>query len=191
MWWRRKNNRFMTFAQYVALSGIIKQESVDALRSAPYGGRIGRHEVPARLDGLMVGQLAKTQRLFGKADTIIEGVRYLSELSQREIDRAPAQDVIAFANAVTAELERIAKMFDSVNVPPTDEERRAGIEQLGGGGWFGLIDWYAKRMGIVNHDYVAECVPWMHLWQCMRIDAQQALFQRRLQKVMYNSKVKK
>ncbi len=44
------------------------------------------------------------------------------------------------------EVERITKLFETTSVVPTPEERRAGVDKLSFG-LFGLVDYYATRMG--------------------------------------------
>ena len=180
----------MTFASYLLLAEYIKGESIDALKGAEYRGKLGKHDVSANLQGITLGQLIQTQHLFSNAETIVQGICYLAELSEKQLGKCPAQDVIAFANAITHELERIAKLFDKCHVPPTPEEKKAGVEQMQFG-WFGIVDWYCKRMGIISHEYVTDCVKWVEIYKCLEMDAKMTLFERRLQKILYNTQKKK
>ena len=47
---------------------------------------------------------------------------------------------------------------------------------------FGLVDWYAKRMGIQNHDEVMD-VCWMRVYKCMDMDTKTQEFNRRLAEI--------
>ena len=82
---------------------------------------------------------------------------------------------------VITEVDRINKLFSSTSVKPTKEEKQAGVEKLSFG-MFGMIDHYALRMGIANHEDV-EKVPWIRIYKCLDIDSEKAKFQRRLQDV--------
>lgn len=180
----------MTFATYLLMAEYIKGESIDALKGAAYGGKLGKREVSASLQGITLGELMQVQSYFGNPAAIVQGVCYVSGLTEKQLGKCPAQDVITFANAITHELERIAKLFDQCHVPPTPEEKKAGVEQLQFG-WFGIVDWYCKRMGIVSHEYVTDCVRWVEIFKCLQMDAQMTLYERKLQKILYNTQKKK
>ena len=47
-----------------------------------------------------------------------------------------------------------------------------------------MIDWYALRMGITDHEEVMR-VPWMRVYQCLSMDNQKQEFEKRLSEV-YN-----
>ena len=79
------------------------------------------------------------------------------------------------------EAERINKIFQRAEIKPTAEEQLAGIERLRFG-LFGMIDSYARRMGISNHDDVMN-VSWMKVYKCTEIDNSIVLFNRRLNDV--------
>ena len=48
-------------------------------------------------------------------------------------------------------------------------------------GSFGVLDWYARRMGITNQNEVRE-VAWVRIFQCMKNDAIKNEYERRLAK---------
>ena len=50
---------------------------------------------------------------------------------------------------------------------------------------FGILDWYAKRMGITNHDEVLT-VPWLRIYKCMDMDNKVEQYQRRLNEISLN-----
>ena len=180
----------MTFAAYLLLADYIKGESIDALKGAAYGGKLGKREVSASLQGITLGELMQAQSYFGNPATIVQGVCFLSGLTERQLGKCPAQHVISYVNAIARELERIGKLFDACHVPPTPEERKAGVEQLQFG-WFGIVDWYCKRMGIISHEYVTDCVKWVEIYKCLDLDAKTTLYERKLQKILYNTQKKK
>lgn len=103
-----------------------------------------------------------------------------------QLEKEPVEAVLGFGNMVARQIEHINKLFAECKVPPTADEKAAGVERLDFGD-FGLIDWYAQRMHITTHEE-AEKTPWIIVWQCMRNDAQKTLYERRLAKVRSNKK---
>lgn len=93
-------------------------------------------------------------------------------------------DVFGFVNFCRAELERINKLFEAVAPTHTSEEIAAGIEDLNFG-TFGVIDWYARRMGITNQDEVYS-VAWVRIYTCMKNDNEQSEYEKRLNKQYLN-----
>ena len=81
-------------------------------------------------------------------------------------------------------MQKINKLFDSVKSKPTKEEERAGIENLKFG-VFGLIDWYALRMGITDHEEVTK-VTWGRVYKCLEMDNKKRDFEKRLAEVYRN-----
>jgi hypothetical protein len=113
-------------------------------------------------------------------------------MSVKEVDNARAVDVVRFVGWVLAEVEKINKLFESTNTKPTEQERKAGIEQLKFG-LFGMLDWYAQRMRITDHEKVAKETPWLRIYKCLDMDAKKLLFNRKLQEVQadeYRRKIK-
>ena len=78
-------------------------------------------------------------------------------------------------------MQRINALFDSVKGKPTKEEEKAGIDKLKFG-VFGLIDWYALRMGITDHEEVTK-VPWGRGYKCLEMDNKRHEFDKRLAKI--------
>lgn len=107
--------------------------------------------------------------------------------TDEDIDQQPATDIFGFCNFAAKEVERINKLFGDINIERTDEERKAGIDRLQFG-TFGILDWYAKRMGITDQNEV-NSVKWVRIYTCMKNDSDEVAFNRRLQKV-YNDKIK-
>ena len=94
-----------------------------------------------------------------------------------------ATEVVSFVGWVYGRIEKINALFDKAKRKPTDKEIRAGINKLQFG-IFGMIDWYALRMGITDHEDVMR-VPWMRVYQCLSMDNQKQEFEKRLSEV-YN-----
>ena len=103
---------------------------------------------------------------------------------------ADVNDVFGFLSFVKEELERINKLFGDIKQTYSKEEEAAGVRDLDFGS-FGVLDWYARRMGITNQNDVRD-VAWVRIYQCMKNDNMQSEFERRLHKqYMNNNKVRK
>lgn len=177
----------MKFRTYKTLRrlGLITQESEDQLKEAPRPDTLCGKAVPASLNSLTMGQLVDIMSL--KQGEEIEAVRIIAGIDTKQLDKEPAVKVVGLVNFIQSELHRIADLFKQLKPNYTQEERQAGVEDLDFG-IFGTIDWYAKRMGITDHDEVLK-VPWIHIWQCSLIDKERHEYQQRYQETLYqNSK---
>ena len=187
MWWRRKQRHTaITLRQYLALAGMLTEESQRRLQGAAYHGHIGRHQTPANLDEATLGDVIEGGDQLSKAESVLQGVQRLSGLTEEQLMDAPAQDVLAFIGMCAEQLRRIERLFAACKVEPTKEERQAGMADLDHG-VFGLVDWYAQRMGISDHDQVFERVKWVYVYNALKIDTDNQRFQRRLQEIIYNN----
>jgi hypothetical protein len=109
-------------------------------------------------------------------------VSELTGLKPERVASRPAIEVLGIVNMVKDEMERIGKLFQSLNSEKTSEEMSAGIDKLNFG-TFGIVDWYAKRMGIIDHNEVF-ATPWARIYQCMKIDHENNEFEKRYRKVI-------
>lgn len=143
---------------------------------------VGKVETPKNLDNLSIGQLIDLSSLSDTNESLYVVVQTILGLKRKEIDKARAFDVVRFVGWVSGEVERINKIFESTNTKPTAREKKAGIEQLNFG-LFGMIDWYAKRMGIQDHDQVLS-TPWLRIYKCIDMDNKRNQYERRYQEIM-------
>lgn len=148
-------------------------------------------EVPENFNLLTFGQYSDLCDAMGRNNdmdmlkAIVKAV--YPDVTDEQIEREPAIDVFGFCNFAAQEVKKINDLFGDIKVERTDEERKAGIERLQFG-TFGLLDWYAKRMGITDQNEV-NSVAWIRLYTCMKNDSEEVAFNRRLQKV-HNDKIK-
>lgn len=178
----------MTVKEFLILSDISfsQEEITSQMEKLPRPIKVGDVATPDTLNDLTFGQLIKLQSIATPMDVILMPCRELLELKDDEIMNSNAEQVIGFSMWAAKEVQRINKLFASTSIQPTPEEIRAGIEQLQFG-IFGLIDHYATRMGIADHEEV-ENVPWVRVYKCLDIDAKRGAFQRRLQKILSENK---
>lgn len=183
---RRQKTEPMTFARYAVLfkNGCIAKSSVEDLKECSRPDKLGGKYTPTTLNSITMGQLVEI--LTAENQTLEVFLHVLMGLSLSDVANEPAQYIHGFMNFVTAEFKRIGDLFKQLEGGYTSEQIQAGVMQLDTGGIFGTIDWYARRMGITNHDDVLK-VPWLHVWQCAKNDKNVALYERRLQKIMLDN----
>ena len=140
---------------------------------------VGGVAVPENLNGLTMGQLIDLSELRDEAESLYRIPEIVLGLGRDETARARAVDVVRLVGWVTGEVEKINRLFEKLpRERLSDNERKAGAEKLRFG-LFGMLDWYARRMGIKDHDEVLG-VPWMRLYKCMEMDGLQREYERRL-----------
>lgn len=180
----RRRQKKLTLREYIAVAHLLTDESLKRMQDAPYSGRIGRHETRKDLTEATIGEIVDGSTLMSSADTLLKGVAMLTGLTEKQLMDAPAQDVIGFVGMCRKQFEGITARFEACRIEPTADERKAGIDKLPGG-VFGLIDWYARRMGITDHDWVFDNVKWVYIYRALQIDTEQQKFERRLQDILY------
>lgn len=167
------------------LESILTEESQQTLLNLPKPRTLLGKELPENLNGITLGQLYDLQSAVATEDmrTIVtESARILLGVAPLKVLRSRADHTIGFAVWVLRELERIAKMWSAISPKPSAEAVQAGIDKLDFGN-FGTVDWYAQRMGISDHDVVMQ-LPWVRIFECMRIDNERGAFQERLREIM-------
>ncbi len=138
---------------------------------------VGKQPTPKNLNDLTLGDLITLSGVGDSAASIYVITETIMHLGAAETDAARAVDVVRFVGWVYGEVEKINALFESTNIPPTEKERRAGIDRLKFG-LFGMVDWYAQRMGIPDHEEVMK-VPWMRVYKCIQMDNERRLYERR------------
>lgn len=167
------------------LESILTEESREMLLQLPKPRKVCDKETPADLNGISLGTLYDLQGAVATEDmrTIVtESARILLGIAPLKVLRSRADYALGFALWVLRELERIAKMWSAISPKPSAEAVQAGIDKLYFGN-FGTVDWYAQRMGIADHDIVMQ-LPWVRIYECMRIDNERGAFQERLREIM-------
>jgi hypothetical protein len=171
--------KMKTVADVLHWEPFLEEDQLDALRDVACPAEIGGKAAPQSLDDITLGQLVQLEAI-GANSGIFEaiGVVLLGKPAGWAMT-APALEMLGLRNMVLREQERIAALFASLTREHTAAEIMAGVEQLNFG-MFGLADWYARRMGIHDHD-AAFATPWIRVWQCQKNDIMEAEYQRRLQ----------
>ena len=181
----RRERLYLPFVQFVALMPYMTAESIKSLVLIPPPRKFCKRDVPDTLQLATFGMLIKLQQAPQDNDYLKTCCALASTLTGIPADRVasrPAIEVLGIVNMVQGEMSRIGKLFQALNTDKTSEEMSAGIERLNFGA-FGIVDWYAQRMGIVDHEEVFN-TPWARIYQCMKIDHENNEFEKRYRKII-------
>lgn len=181
------------FSKFILLMPYMTEESIKSLVLIPPPKTFCKKAVPQDLQMATFGMLTKLQHAPVDNDyykTCCSLVSVLMDVDTKEVAEQPALEVLGIVNMVQSEIEKIGKLFQSLNTEHTSDELNAGIEKLNFGA-FGLVDWYAQRMGIIDHEEVFKTT-WVRIYQCMKIDHENNEFEKRYRKIIeQRSKLKK
>lgn len=180
---KRKKKR-TSFREYLFLKSfnLIKSPTDKELEQLKRPEKLcGRFTQPS-LNSLTMGQLAE---IINTEDTV-KIIQVITGLSEREIMAEPYERVVGYIHFVTAELKRIADLFKQLEINYSNEELQAGVKNLNFG-IFGTIDWYARRMGITDHNEVMK-IRWIRIWQCAINDSKAQNYEKRYRDIINKRK---
>ena len=149
---------------------------------------VGDKECPEDLNDLTIGQLIELGNAKG-AEADYDITRIVMEYDKEATDACRAVEVVPFLSWVGQQVKKINTLFEGVSHKPTAKEKQAGVDSLQFG-LFGMIDWYAKRMGITDHDEVLN-VPWLRIYKCMDMDNKVNQYEKRLNDISMREATKK
>ena len=181
----RQDRLRMPFTMFVSLMPYMTAESIQSLVLIEPPATFNRKPMPKDLQLATFGMLTRLQTAPKDNDylkTCCALVSVFTGMRPERVASRPAIEVLGIVNMLQREMERIGKLFQSLNADKTSEEVNAGIDKLNFGA-FGIADWYAKRMGIVDHEEVF-ATPWARIYQCMKIDFENNEFEKRYRKIV-------
>ncbi len=181
MWRVSTKRKQMMFGEWLRLTKHGSFEKSLQMESMTRPVFVGKKAVPSDLNELSFGQIIQMQGISDERMMFFVPARVILEMSEKDVMKAKAVDVVRFSVWVAKEMKRINKLFESTIRKPTEREKRAGIELLKFG-VFGMVDWYALRMGLTDHEEVMS-VPWMRVYKCLQMDSEKAKYQQRLRKI--------
>lgn len=185
-----KKNRvkLTTYGEFLVLFPCCTEEHqaelLDTLSHAERPAFVAGKEVPATLNMITYGHLDDLSRISTDSDPAARVFKILMDIEAPLVYQMNVFDVFGFLNFAKEEVKRINKLFADIAPSHTTEELAAGIEDLNFG-TFGVIDWYARRMGITNQDEVYS-VAWVRIYTCMKNDNEQSEYEKRLNKQYIN-----
>ena len=179
-----KRFKMDTVADVLRWEPYLEDDQVKALKGVACPARIGGRKAPQDLNDLTLEQLVMLEEIGANKGIFAAIAEVLLDKDEAWAMKAPALPMLGLRNMVVAEQDRIAGLFASLSREHEAAEIMAGIEQLNFG-MFGLADWYARRMGITDHDK-AFATPWLRIWQCRKNDLEEAEYQKRLHKAQHD-----
>lgn len=173
----------MTTEEMLILDGVASEGLREWMKTRPRPFRVLGHAVPDSLSDLTYGQLVELQMCgTTTADAVLCLCRVILGITDaRKVMRCDAGVMAGFIFWATAEVESISKLFTAVQRQPTPEEIQAGIHNLQFGA-FGTADWYARRMGLKDHDE-AFATKWVRIYQCLKMDNELEDYRTKLTKI--------
>ena len=179
-----KRNKMKTVADVLHWEPFLEDDQVTALKEIKCPAQIGGRNASQDLNDITLGQLIQLEAIAAEKGVFVAIAEVLLGKDAEWAMSAPALEMLGLRNMVVAEQDRIAALFSSLSREHTAAEVMAGIENLNFG-MFGLADWYARRMGISDHDDAFN-TPWIRVWQCRKNDIEESEYKERLQKIQYN-----
>lgn len=181
----RREVLYKPFAVFVPLMAYMTEDTVKSLVLIPPPKVFCKVTIPDTLQQATFGTLVQLQQAPKDNDYLKSCcalVSVLTGVDARIVASRRAFDVLGIVNMVQGEMERIGRLFQSLNTDKTSDEINAGIDRLNFGA-FGIVDWYAQRMGIVDHEDVFN-TPWQRIYQCAKIDHENNEFEKRYRKII-------
>lgn len=161
---------------------LIADLAIIDIDDLPRPDKLCGKKTPSDLNRINMGQLMQLMAIKTPYDVLTVPAKVLLGIEEKKLMKAEACKVIGFSVWASKEVARISKMFSKTNVPPTPEEEQAGAGRMNFG-MFGMLDYYARRMGVTDHEEV-ERVPWIRVYKCLDMDAKVQRYQRRLREIL-------
>lgn len=190
MKWFRHNSKprrrhFFSFRDYLTIFGMtsekVRQEQYETIKFLPRSEKVCGIDVPKDLNAITYGQLDDLHDVPKGVEAIVNCCKVILGADELSVMLERADRILWFTSFCNKEVERINKMFASIRPDYEPEEKMAGIDKLKFGS-FGVLDWYARRMGISDQNAVRD-VPWIRIFQCMKNDNEQQKYEKRLRAV--------
>ena len=184
-----KRKKQCSTAHFLAVMDCLTKESRESLKDAKRPSTYKGKSLKENINALMYGELLELLNIKTVADEFVKPMQVVEGMAEADVLKTDIKVTAGYRNWIFDEITRVQKMFESLSdsVKYTSQELQAGVTDLNFGA-FGVIDSFARRMGIINHDYVLECVPWIVIYQCMKMDNETVAYQRRLQDIIYKKK---
>ena len=190
---KRRTCRKYSYGEFLILFSCCRKKHQDELMETLSKARkpkfIGKIEVPANLNAISYGMLDDLRNASSSADPLTEAMTILLGMDLATIYSTNVFDVFGFMNFIKKEIDKINTLFSQLKVRYSSDELAAGVKDLDFGS-FGVLDWYARRMGITNQNEVRE-VAWIRIYNCMKNDVEQNNYERRLHQQYQNRSKRK
>ena len=171
------------FSEWLTVVSVARELPFELEKlSRPF--KVGKKETPDDLNDLTIGQLMTLSETRDGGELFFVVCEVVMGMSAEETANSDAVEVVTFVGWVISQVQKINRLFEKTKTTPSDKEVKAGINKLNFG-MFGLLDWYAQRMGIADHHEV-ESVEWLRVYKCLEMDTRRAEYNKRLQEIIAN-----
>lgn len=171
----------VSFKDWLAVALMSEQTAMLGMETMTRPEEVGGVSTPENLESMTIGQMLDLSRLTDGRQMFYKVCEILLGLDVKQTANARAVDVVRFVGWVLGRVKEINGLFEKTKGNPSPEEVRAGVLRLHFG-VFGMIDWYAQRMGITDHEAVMS-VPWIRIYRCLDMDNKTNEYQKRLAKI--------
>lgn len=189
---RKRRSAYISFYRYALMfscvSDVEREEQYAAMAKLPRPISVCGKGIPENLNMITYGQLDDLHDCPDGILAIVNCCKSILGVEEEDVMKESAERVLWFVMFCNKEVERINKMFSSINPHFDSEEKQAGVDKLKFGS-FGILDWYARRMGIPDQNDV-RVIPWIRIYKCMKNDNELREYDRRLRDI-YKFKAKK
>ena len=168
---------------FLRWESLLCEEQKEQLKRVECPAKMWGKPVPS-LNELTLEELAQLWDVTNTPALFYAIGRILFGKGERAVNRADTLAFVGVVNRVAEEVQRINALWEAIPTYHSPEEVQAGCNALKFG-IFGIADWYARRMGMHDHDE-AFATKWMRIYQCMRNDAEEAAYRRRLNDIIVN-----
>lgn len=188
----RRTRRKYSYGEFLVLLPLCcrkhQKELLDTLSQAKRPKFIGKYEVPENLNAISYGLLDDLRNASKDDDPLAKSMTLVLGMTITEVYQSNVFDVFGFMNFIKDEIVKINNLFSALKVRYNSDELAAGVKDLDFGS-FGVLDWYARRMGITNQNEVRD-VAWVRIYNCMKHDVEQNNYERRLHQ-QYQNRMKR
>lgn len=178
----RAKKGMRTVRDFLRWEPLLSDMVTGSLAKIERPARVMGREVPKDLEELTFEELCRLWAIRTTEDIFVVGSEVILKRGRWRVMRAELVPMMGFANWLAKEVQRIIALWEEMPSSHTPEEVAAGCQRLGFG-VFGIVDWYARRMGITNHDEVF-ATKWVRIYQCMKNDAEERAYRKRLEEII-------
>lgn len=181
----QKRSSYIPFYRYALLFSCASEEEREeqyrAMKKLPRSCMVCGKPSPENFNMISYGQLDDLHDKPHGVEAIINCCKVILGVDEEAVLKESAERVLWFTVFCNKEVERINKLFATIKPNFDREEKQAGVDRLKFGS-FGILDWYARRMGITDQNEVRQ-VPWVRIFKCMENDNELREYDRRLREV--------
>lgn len=185
----RRRDTIRRVSDLIYWENLLDERMTARLQGVECPPKVMGVEAPKSLEGLTFEALCKLWSVGSTEEWFVAVGDVFLNLPREKVLRAKVLPMLGLANWVAKEMERVNGLWEAIPSTHSPEELMAGCKNLNFG-VFGIADWYARRMGMTNHDEAMQ-TPWVRIYQCMKNDAEETVYRKRLNEIIIKNQHKK